>query len=183
MNGEFEGIVGYFASEEALSRAIERARSTPHTDLEPYLPVGDPDLLDEALPGTSPVRWMALAGGLAGIAAGLWMTISTSLDYPLVTGGKPIIALPPYLAVAFVLMILFAAIGTVLGFLLFARLPSLTPSSAYRRDLAVDRFGLLVRCPPAPASAHRVEEALREAGALEVRRVYREARGPLGEVP
>ncbi len=52
-------------------------------------------------------------------------TCLTSLSWPLIVGGKPIVSLPPFLIIAFALTILFGALSTFLGFLLLSRLPSL----------------------------------------------------------
>ena len=54
----------------------------------------------------SPVRLFTLIGGLTGCAAGFGMTIWMSHDWPLVVGGKPIGAIPPYVVIAFELTIL-----------------------------------------------------------------------------
>jgi hypothetical protein len=185
MKGDFKGVVGHYGSAEALQRAVEGAREAYFTgaDLELYLPVGDKATVEKAVPGTSRSRWLALGGGITGIVLGLWMTIGMSRDWPLVTGGKPIVSLPPFLVIAFELMILFAALGAVAGFLWFARLPALSPSSAYRQELAVDRFALLIRCLPEEGPRTRAVEALKEAGALEIRSVYERASAPLGDVP
>lgn len=183
MNGEFEGVIGHFDSADALRRAILRVREAGLTDLEIYLPVGDSAAVEEIHGEGSPVRWVAIAAGLAGFALALWMTIAISRDYPLITGGKPIVSLPPFLVIAFEAMILFGALGTVAGFLWQSRLPDLRPSSAYRQSLSVDTFALLVRSLPAEADRTRAEGALSEAGAEETRWVRREDRSALGEVP
>lgn len=183
MQDEFEGIIGYFHSAKALESAVLAAQQAQLEEYEAYLPVGDFDILEELQPSFLPVRGLALAGAIAGIAFGLWMTIATSLDYPLVTGGKPLIALPPYLVITFELMLLFAALGAVIGFLWSARLLHLTPHSAYRRDFAVDTFALFVRCAASDEASARAEQVLRQTGASEIHNVFREERGILGDVP
>lgn len=176
----FEGIVGYFGSADALQHAAHHAREAFFTDVEIYMPVDDKVTVEAALPGESPVRWLALLGGLGGLTLGLGMTVWMSLDYPLVTGGKPVVSLPPFLVIAFELMLLLAALGAIAGFLLLGRLPHLTPSTVYSSDLAVDTFALFIRCPPHGAPL-RAERVLREAGAEEIRTVFQEKRGLLGE--
>ncbi|MGZ8432659.1 MAG: quinol:electron acceptor oxidoreductase subunit ActD, partial [Candidatus Deferrimicrobiaceae bacterium] len=51
--------------------------------------------------------------------------ILTTLSWPLIVGGKPIVSVPPFLIIAFALTILFGALSTFAGFLLLSRLPSL----------------------------------------------------------
>lgn len=177
---EFEGVVGTFASPAALERAVREARAARFGDLEVYLPIPEPASL---LDGGMPIRAGAVAGALLGIAFGLALTIWTSRAYPLVTGGMPIVSMPPYLVIAFELAILGAALGGSLGFLRAARLPDLVPSSAYASRLGIDTFALLVRALPHPGDRARAAQLLRAAGALEVREVRRIDRLPLEETP
>jgi hypothetical protein len=180
---EVEGVAGVFVSPDAMPDAVRAAQEAYLADLEVYLPIDDQASVEEAHPAESPVRWFTLAGAGFGFLAGLGLAFWSSADYPLVTGGKPIMSLPPFLVVAFETMILFAVIGAVVGFLWCSRLPDLTPSSAYRRDFAVDSPALLIRSVPTEEMQTRAERVLREAGALEVWRVPRERRGVLEEVP
>jgi Protein of unknown function (DUF3341) len=72
----------------------------------------------------SRLRFFALFGGLSGFCGGLALTIGTVLSWPIMTGGKPIISLPPFLIIAYLLTILLGSLGAFAGFLLLARLPS-----------------------------------------------------------
>ena len=81
---------------------------------------------DEILqPKPAKVKNFALAGAASGTVTGFAFTILTSLSWPLIVGGKPIVSLPPFLIIAFALTILFGALSTFFGFLHLARLPSL----------------------------------------------------------
>jgi len=73
----------------------------------------------------SKLKIFTLLGAAAGMAAGWGLTIYTSLDWPLRTGGKPIVAIPAYVIVAFELTILIGAIVTFAAFLGLARFPAL----------------------------------------------------------
>lgn len=178
-----EGMLGVFASADALAAAVQQAQKAHCGELETYMPVGDAHSASALVSGESPVRWFGLAGGMAGLSGGLGLIIWMSQDYPLITGGKPIVSLPPFLVIAFEIMVLLAALGTLFGFLLFARLPHLTPSSAYRREFAIDTFALFIRAPQRHADLERAARVLWEAGALDVQTVWQEDRGMLGEVP
>ncbi|MFH1143380.1 MAG: quinol:electron acceptor oxidoreductase subunit ActD [Candidatus Eisenbacteria bacterium] len=72
----------------------------------------------------SRLRYFTLAGGLAGLAAGFAFPILTALDWPLITGGKPIVSIPPFVIIAFALTILLGALASLFGFLHLTRLPS-----------------------------------------------------------
>ena len=70
------------------------------------------------------VRFFALFGGVAGFGGGLALTIYSVLSWPIIVGGKPIISLPPFLLIGYLMTILFGSLGAFAGFLLLARLPS-----------------------------------------------------------
>lgn len=103
----------------------------------------------------SPVRLFTLVGGLTGTFSGFAFTIWSSLKWNLITGGKPVISIPPFVVIAFELTILFAGLCTFLGLLLLARLPKRRSSPDYDPCFPVDRFGLAVRCPIEMADAVR----------------------------
>jgi hypothetical protein len=106
-------------------------------------------------------------GALVGLLSGVALTVGTSLAWPLVTGGKPIVSVPPFVIVTFELTVLIGSltnlaavsVGTWLG----AR-PRVFPV-----DVAYDRQLVAVFAVGAdPAAAERT---LRDAGAEEVRHV------------
>jgi molybdopterin-containing oxidoreductase family membrane subunit len=74
---------------------------------------------------TSRLRFFTLTGALTGLIGGFAFTIFTVLDWPLITAGKPLISLPPFLVIAFELTILFGGLLSLVGFLALARFPSL----------------------------------------------------------
>lgn len=106
-----------------------------------------------------------LIGAACGFAVGLLLTIGTQLDYPLVTGGKPILSIPPMLNVMYEGTMLGAIIFTVLGILFESRLPWFGPAP-YDPRISEGYIGVLVaaesgRLPDA-------ERALRQAGAADI---------------
>jgi molybdopterin-containing oxidoreductase family membrane subunit len=90
------------------------------------------------------------------------------LDWPIITGGKAIVSLPPFVVIAFELTILFAALMTVAGFLLSSGLPRLR-SGPYDPRFSQDRWGVLVTCVADRVPV--VRQRLIETGAEEVRDV------------
>lgn len=74
----------------------------------------------------SKLKFFTFFGALSGTITGFAFTIYTVLRWPLlITGGKPIVSIPPFIIIAFELTILFGAIATFLGFLILSRSPSL----------------------------------------------------------
>ncbi|HEY3266473.1 MAG TPA: DUF3341 domain-containing protein [Armatimonadota bacterium] len=178
MIGDVVGLIGYFPGPDALRNGIETAVRSHAVDPVAYTPIPDASAFDTLRPSSSPVRWVALAGGLFGIAAALSMTIWMSWDYPVIVGGKPITSIPPFMVAAFELMVLFGSIGSIAGFLWFSRLPDLTPSQAYRPELAVDQYAIFLPLG-SESERGRVERILQDAGATEIAPVLRSERGRL----
>jgi molybdopterin-containing oxidoreductase family membrane subunit len=101
------------------------------------------------------------------MSSGFALTIWTALKWNLITGGKPVVSIPPFVVIAFELTILLGGLCTLLGLLVTARLPSLKGSPRYDPRFSVDRFGVEVTCEAAERGA--IEHLLRGAGAEEVR--------------
>ena len=132
-----------------------------------YSPVPD-HAIDQALHvAVSPVRTFVLIGGLVGCFLGFAFPIYTVLDWPLITGGKPLISIPPFVVIAFELMILVGAISGMLGFLLMAGLPRLTGPPPLDPSFTNDMTGISVTCGSEQAAA--VRACLEQHGATEVR--------------
>jgi hypothetical protein len=71
----------------------------------------------------SRLRYFALIGGLGGFGGGFALAAFTALDWPIITGGKPIVSVPPFLLIGYLMTILFGSLISFAGFLLLARLP------------------------------------------------------------
>lgn len=130
-----------------------KEKKIPVTDI--YSPVADETLyqLVEGK-GKSPVRYLTFAGAITGLVSGFALALGTTSLWDMVVGGKPVYSIMPFVVVGFELMILFGAIGTLLGVLLFSRLPFRKfPGKAYRPEFSDDQFGVHVSPP-----AERVEE-------------------------
>lgn len=163
------GVVASFVHLDRLLGAMKQLREAGYRDVQALSPV-PVHAIDEALEKpASPVRVFALLGGLLGGATGFLLTILASLHYPLITGGKPIVSIPPFLIIVFELTILFGGLLTLGGMLLNARLPRMHIGPGYKPRFSEDQFGLWVRCGPEDYDV--VSRLLRSAGADEIERV------------
>lgn len=166
MATSYSGIVGSFRYLDNLLRAIKGLKAAGYQNLQSLSPIPHHEI-DEALAKpSSPVRVFTLIGGLLGSTTGLVLTIATSLHYPLVTGGKPIVSLPPFLIIVFELTILFGGLFTLGGMLLNARLPQMHIGPAYNPRFSEDRFGLWVAC--AEKQHEEVIRLLENSGAEDI---------------
>jgi hypothetical protein len=104
-------------------RALVDAGADPQT-ISVRMPFYVPEALQILGERPDRLRFFALFGGIAGFGSGLALTIYSVLSWPIIVGGKPIVSLPPFLLIGYLLTILFGALGSFAGFLLLARLPS-----------------------------------------------------------
>jgi len=161
-----EGVLGVFAELDATVEAIEKLRAAGLKRITAFSPLPSHDIEHALHAPESPVRLFTLVGGLTGTATGFALPTWTSLDWPLVTGGKPILSIPPMVVIAFELTILFGALSTVAGLFINARLPRQRANVVYDPSFSAGNFGVFV------AANGRSEEAVRlmqQAGALEVK--------------
>ncbi len=162
-------VLGVFAHVDSTVHALEELRAKGYHDLTVYTPVPVheiEDVLERERP-LSRVRLFTLLGGLTGTCSGFLLTIWSVMKWNLITGGKPIASIPPFVVIAFELTILFGGVATVIGLFVLGRLPRFGHSSAFDPRFTNDRFGVAVHC--APERSASVQEILQKSGAEEVR--------------
>jgi molybdopterin-containing oxidoreductase family membrane subunit len=119
------GLLAEFDSAGGLVEATHAAQAAGYRQMEAFSPFPLPEL-DEALQlRDRRVIWLGIAGALFGAALGFGLQVFVNLDYPLAIGGRPLIALPAFVVVTFVLSLLFAALFAFVGLLALCRLPLL----------------------------------------------------------
>ena len=161
------GVLASFAHADAAAEAIRALRAQGHRNLVVYSAAPFHEIEEALDHSVSPVRLFTLIGGLTGCAAGFGMTIWMSLDWPLLVGGKTIASIPPYVVIAFELTILLGALSTVGAVALFTVLMG-QRGIAYDPKYSDDQIGVFV--PAGSDQVGPVEQLLRSAGAVEVRR-------------
>ena len=151
-------VKGLLASYEYLDSTVDAigALRKAGFDVKAYTPYPDHHIEHAMGYDQSPVRVWTLVGGLTGAATGLAFTTWTSMDWPLVVGGKPIVSVPPYIIIVFELMVLFGALSTIIGLFVLSRLPSVKPAIIYDPEFTAGRYGVYVE-----AEGARLEEARR----------------------
>lgn len=186
-------ILGIFRDIESAAKGVEsllregfsEAQITSLTSV-PY-----PDGVLVKSGKSSRLRWMTLAGGMAGVGAGFSLAAGTAWLYPVQTGDKPIIAFYPTGIVTFELTMLFAILATIAGMFLEMGLPfrgkllydPAIADGCIGISISLHSGGEAVVCGeetepgecigiaaslPATEQGRRVEEIMRDAGALRV---------------
>ena len=160
-------LLGVYDEASKAAAAAYAVRALRVGEVTAYTPAPDHAIEAVLSHRVSPVRLFALVGGMVGCVLGFAVPIYTSLDWPLLTGGKPIVSIPPFVVIAFELTILLASLGAILGFLVLSGLPSFRSGPPYDPRFSVDRWGVLVACTADQADLVRAK--LSEVGAEEVR--------------
>lgn len=164
------GVLGISREEAAVIRALEQLRRKGYQEVKTFSPIPSEKLLDWPDSSKSPVRTYTLVGGILGFILGLCLTLWTSLEWPLLTGGKPIASIPPFLVIAFELTILLGGLFTIAGLGIHAGLirfiPKAGSEAGYDVRFAVDRFGVFVSCQG--GQIEEVKQLILAAGVEEI---------------
>jgi hypothetical protein len=149
---------GILASYEYLDSTVDAITGLRKAGFEvkAYAPYPDHHIEHALGYDQSPVRVWTLVGGLTGTATALAFTVWTSVDWPIVVGGKPIVSIPPYVIIMFELTVLFGALATIIGLFILSRLPNLKPAVIYDPEFTAGRYGVYVE-----ADGTRLDEARR----------------------
>ncbi len=166
MSAARTGALGVFQYVDDAVRAARRLKADGYK-VHGLTPTYYHDLEAILDPARSGVRWVTLVGALLGCLGGFTLCIWTSLDWPLVTGGKEIVSLPPFVVIGFECTILIGSLFNLAGMLGFSGLPSFVVAEGYDRRFSEDRIGLWV--PTAAAAADQVAAVLKAEGAEETR--------------
>lgn len=158
----------FYEAEEALAAAGKlKGAGLGTPELMSPIPM---EGVEEVLgPKKSVIRRFTLFGGIVGAISGFTLAAGTAVLYPHPTGGRAIIAFPPYLIITYEMTILFGILATVIGFYISARLPAIK-EHAYVPEAAVDRFAVSVFCDN-DDTYRRAESILHESGAEEIRKI------------
>jgi hypothetical protein len=165
-------LVSTFGTDGECAHGIEALHAAGVHDFQAFSPFPSEPILEAAAEvrhlGRSYVRWFVLLGGITGFISAIILTVGTSYEWNLNTGGRAIASIPPFIVIMFELMILIGGVSGVIGFFLMSRLPAFDSAPGYRGRFGADKFGLVVRC--ASAEAGKVESVLLEAGAEDIQR-------------
>src|SRR5690349_6035075 len=160
------GVLASFTHVDAAADAIRTLRAQGHRNLTVYSAAPNHEIEEALEHKVSPVRLFTLIGGLTGCSAGFGMTLWMSYDWPVLVGGKPIGAIPPYVVIAFELTILLGALSTLGAVALFSIVQG-KRGRPFDPSYTDDRIGVFV--PVKSDQRGAIEQMLKSAGAVEVR--------------
>src|SRR5947208_1389803 len=138
-------LLGLFQDPNHVADAIDslRAAGFEGSALKTYTDTPYPEGAFGEEPENHRLYVFPFMGAMCGFSVGLLITIGTQMAYPLVTGGKPILAIPPMVNVMYEGTMLGAILFTVLGIIFESRLPNFT-NAPYDPRISEGYIGLLV---------------------------------------
>lgn len=139
-------VAGNFRDENQAITAIEDLKTSPWQLDRVHSPYPSHGISEALKLKKSRVGYFTLGGGIIGFFAGFALAIYTAVQWNLIVGGKPVVALIPFFIVGFEFTILFAVFGNVLGLIMEARLPEFESLKTYDSRCSGAYFGIVVSC-------------------------------------
>jgi Protein of unknown function (DUF3341) len=174
------GILGSFATPDALLRAVRDLRRRGYHRLDAFTPYPVKGLEQALGLSRSPlpkiVFPVAMAGAGLAYLVQLWCN---GYDYPINVGGRPLDSVPAFIPITFESAVLVSSLAGVFVFLLLTSLPWLHAPvddvEGFERA-SIDRFWVAVDDRDPRFSAVDLERELRDLGALSVGHARRRPR-------
>jgi Protein of unknown function (DUF3341) len=163
-------IVGLFEGVEAAARAGRALKGLPlqagSVTTISAVPLPDGAVVTDP----APIRFprIVIAGWFVGAAAGLGLTLATYMLYPLVTGGKTIVSVPPTLIITYEVAMLGALLATLFGGGREMRLLRFPPKVVHDPRIHDGKIALCVRVDE-EGQAFRVTSVMKAAGGTDIR--------------
>ena len=160
-----KNVLGLFSDAETAADA---------TDVLKEKGVGDYDVLtgspypEGAFGEKTPVHHVyvfPIVGALMGLTIAFLLTAGTQLAYPMVTGGKPILAFPAMLIISYEGTLLGAVLFTIFGIIFESQLPR-ARLDPYDPRITEGYIGLLVTC--GEEQVETAEQALKQGKAVDI---------------
>ncbi len=139
-------LMGIFDTEDQAAAALRGLRNEAYTIERVHSPIPSHVIAEALQLPKSKVGWFTLAGGITGFFSGFLLAAFTASRWGLIVGGKPVMALVPFVIVGFEFTILFSVFGNVLGLISQARLPRFGAILGYDPRFTGHKFGILASC-------------------------------------
>lgn len=162
-------LLGVFEDPQNVANAMNSLKGDgfPVEDLDIYSGTPYPEGAFGEAESEHRVYVWPFIGAICGFTIALLFTAGTQISYPMITGGKPILSIPPMTIFLYEGSMLGAIVFTVLGILFESRLPKRN-MGLYDTRITDGYIGILVSCPEEKAT--QAEKVLRDSGAEDVRR-------------
>lgn len=172
MSAKPYGILAEFDSPAAILSAAEKVRDAGYSRWDVFTPFPIHGMDKVMGLKNSLVGWVSLfmgGGAFMSVVGLIWF--SNAFDYPLIVGGKPMFSVPMTFVPSYIMMILGAAVGALIGMLAFNELPRFHhPLFASERFALVsrDKFCLLVGATDPKFSETETRKLLESIGGAHI---------------
>jgi hypothetical protein len=172
VNEKIYGLMAEFDSPGALLRAAEKIRGAGYRRWDCFTPFPIHGLDKVMGYKNSLVGWVALAGGafmFLNIVGLIWY--ANAFDYPLIVGGKPMFSPPMTFVPAYIMMIMGAAFGALLGMLGINQLPRLHHPLLFKKrfeSATRDKFIIVIGANDQKFCAKETKQLLESLGGANV---------------
>lgn len=167
------GLVGLYDDVDLLVRAAETVRDSGYRKWDCHTPYPVHGL-DKAMGmKDSPIPYVTLTAGFAGLAAAIALTGGISaLQYPIRIGGKALFSWQAFVPIYFELFVLFAALATMGSVIFFCRLGrwhSPLHDSDVMKDITCDRFAIVLEADDENYADDKARVLLEQTGCQDIR--------------
>jgi molybdopterin-containing oxidoreductase family membrane subunit len=164
-----KAVLGLFTYVDDMLAAADKLKKSGFSGITIFSPIPLGHEIEHVLgERKNYVKYFTFLGGVTGFFFGTLLAFGTAALYILPRGGRAIFAVTPTLIISYETTILIGVFFTMLGFMLFAKLPSYK-KKIYDPEVSIDSFGLLVDV--SEAEINDVTKTLKELGANEVKTV------------
>ena len=161
-----QSILGLFSSSDEAVEAADKLKANGVEEFEVLTDTPYPDGAFGEPESRHRLYVFPMIGAALGLSVALLLTAGTQLAYPLVTGGKPIMAIPAMFIISYEGTMLGAILFTILGVLFESRLPGLG-KGVYDGRITEGYIGLVVKVPE--SRSEEIQSLFREANATDVK--------------
>jgi hypothetical protein len=172
VDGKIYGLMAEFDSPAAILHAAEKVRDAGYRRWDTFTPFPIHGMDKVMKLGNSLVGWVSLAmgvGAFLSVAGLIWF--ANAFDYPLIVGGKPMFSPPMTFVPSYIMLIMGAAVGSLIGMLALNQLPRLHhPLLCKKRfELASrDKFFLVIGSTDPKFSATETKKMLESIGGVKI---------------
>lgn len=171
------GYTGLFDTPDEIIEAAEKtsAEGFEKYDVHTPYPVHGMDSAMKLKPSKLP--YIALAVGLSAmVSMFLFMYWMTSIDYPVIVGGKPFFSFPAWIPVLFEITVLSASIATVVSMIaIFFKFPNLSHplhDTDFIKRVTSDKYGISIEADDPKFSEEYANTFLSSIGAKDITPIY-----------
>jgi hypothetical protein len=172
MSDKIYGLMAEFNTPGDLLRAGEKLRADGYNRWEAFTPFPIHGLDQVMGYRNSLVGWVALGGGafmFIQIVGLIWFT--NAFDYPIMVGGKPLFSVPMTFVPAYIMMIMGAAFGALLGMFGLNQLPRLHHPLLFKKrfeSASRDKFIIVVGANDKKFCADGTKQLLESLGGANI---------------